>query len=313
MRGVRSTVDGIQVLETTDHPNPGVRVSVVSSGICGSDLHVASFGPSTVTLGHEFCGQLDDGSPVAVLPFLACGHCQRCATGNQQQCAATLDTMYGITLNGGLADEAWVDSRCAKPIPPDVRLEDACLVEPIAVALHGINRAGVQPGARVLVIGAGPIGLCTIAAARSQGTSVDLLARRPARIDAGERLGASMSVSNSYDTYDTVLDAAGTQSSMDTALAKVRPGGTIGILGSFWDPVTIGLAMQMKEVTLVPAFTYGHHHGVSEFDQAIRLLGDAPELAKAIITHRFPLDEATEAFRVAGDRSGEAIKVVVHP
>jgi len=162
----------------------------------------------------------------------------------------------------------------------------------------------------VLVIGAGPIGLCAIAAARDLGAGVDLMAHHSRRIEAGERLGAGTSVRAGYDF---VLDAAGTQGSMDSAVAKVRPGGTIGILGSFWDPVTIGLAFQMKEVTLVPSFTYGHHHGHSEFEDAIRLLVDAPDVPQALITHHFPLDDAPEAFRVAGDRSTGAIKVVVHP
>jgi threonine dehydrogenase-like Zn-dependent dehydrogenase len=310
MRGVRSTEGGIRVVEDIEHAEGGVRVSVASSGICGSDLHMASFGPSPVTLGHEFSGRLDEGTPVAVLPFLACGHCDRCANGDPQQCGAALQTMYGVTLDGGLADEVWVDPRCARVVPPDLPLEHACLVEPIAVALHGINRAGVLPGARVLVIGAGPIGLCTIAAARAIGAGVDLLAHHARRIEAGERLGATTAVRTDYDF---VLDAAGTQASMDSAVAKVRPGGTIGILGSFWDPVSIGLAFQMKEVTLVPSFTYGHHHGASEFEEAIRLLGDAPDIPQAIITHHFPLDDAPEAFRVAGDRSTSAIKVVVHP
>lgn len=310
MRGVRSTEDGIRVVETADAPTEGVRVTVASSGICGSDLHLASFGPSAVTLGHEFSGRLDDGTAVAVLPVLACGHCGRCMAGAEQQCPTALERMYGTSINGGLADEAWVDARCTRVIPPSIPLEDACLVEPLAVALHGINRAGVLPGARVLVIGAGPIGLCVIAAARALGATVDLLAHRRRRIEAGEQLGASTSVGSEYDI---VLEAAGTQSGMDKAVAMVRPGGTIGILGTFWDPVTVGMAMQIKEVTLVPAFTYGHHHGVSEFEDAIRVLGVTTQLSQAIVTHHFSLDDAPEAFRVAADRDTDAIKVVVHP
>ncbi|MGH3579479.1 MAG: zinc-dependent alcohol dehydrogenase [Mycobacterium sp.] len=288
---MRSTADGIRVVEDIEHAEGGVRVSVASSGICGSDLHMASFGPSPVTLGHECSGRLDDGTPVAVLPFLACGHCDRCAAGDPQQCGSALQAMCGVTVDGGLADEVWVDPRCARVVPLDVPIEHACLVEPIAVALHGINRAGVLPGAKVLVIGAGPIGLCTVAAARYLGAGVDLLARHSQRMEAGERLGAGTSV---FADYDFVLDAAGTQGSMDSAVAKVRPGGTIGILGSFWDPVTIGLAFQMKEVTLVPSFSYGHHHGASEFDKAIRVLADAPDFPPVLITHHFALDDAAE-------------------
>jgi threonine dehydrogenase-like Zn-dependent dehydrogenase len=310
MRAVRSTTEGIRVVDLPVPDGPGVRVSVTSSGICGSDLHLASFGALGVTLGHEFCGRLDDGTPVAVLPAVACGHCARCLAGDDQQCPEVLGKMYGVSLDGGLADEVWVDPSCAKVIPSAATFDYANLVEPVAVAVHGINRAGVAPGMRVLVIGAGPIGLCTIAVAGSRGIEVDLLAHRTSRIGAGERLGAGISAGTGYDV---VLDAAGTQGSMDSAIERVRPGGTIGLLGTYWDPVTLGLAVQMKEVTLVPAFAYGHHHGVSEFEDAITVLGAVPALADTVITHRFGLDEAPEAFRVAGDRASDAIKVVLHP
>ena len=137
--------------------------------------------------------------------------------------------MYGISLDGGLADEVWVDPACARVIPAGLALDHACLVEPLAVALHGIHRAGVEPGARVLVIGAGPIGLCTIAAARALGAGVDLVANHAFRVEAGERLGAGTAAATDYDI---VLDAAGTQGSMDRAFELVRPGGTIGVLGT---------------------------------------------------------------------------------
>lgn len=310
MRGVRNTGEGIRVVEVADQPGEGVRVSVASSGICGSDLHLISFGPSEVTLGHEFGGRLDDGSPVAVVPVLTCGHCDRCRSGDGQQCAEAFAGMYGISRHGGMADQVWVDPRCIKALPDGLPLRDACLVEPTAVALHGINRAGLQAGMRVLVIGAGPIGLCAIAVARHGGASVDVSAHRTNRVAAGERLGAGTSMASGYDV---VLDAAGTQGSMDTAVALVRPGGTVGILANFWDPVTMNLAFLLKEVTLVPAFTYGHHHGLSEFEAAIRIVSDLPELAGSIITHRFPLEDATEAFRVAADRGTDSIKVVLEP
>ena len=113
--------------------------------------------------------------------------------------------------------------------------------------------------------------------------------------------------------YDVVIDAAGTQSSLDRATELARPGGTVGILGTFWDPVALGLTVQMKELTLVPSFTYGHHHGVAEFAEATRILAATPDLADTMISHRFGLDEAVEAFRVAADREEDPIKVVVLP
>jgi threonine dehydrogenase-like Zn-dependent dehydrogenase len=311
MRGVKMTTDGIRVVRPDGEPAEGsVRVTVASSGICGSDLHMASFGPSGAVLGHEFSGRLDDGTPVAVLPVAHCGTCDRCTAGAEQQCRNALGAMYGVSLDGGLADETWVAPTCAVPLPDGLDLDHANLVEPLAVALHGINRAGVVAGMRILVLGAGPIGLCTIAAARYLGADVDLEGHRPNRMAAGERLGASATVGTDYDV---VLDAAGTQSSLDRATDRVRPGGTVGVLGTFWSPVALGMAFQMKELTLLPSFTYGHHHGTGEFAEAARILSCVPELPGALISHHFALDDAAEAFRVAGDRDEEPIKVVVHP
>jgi threonine dehydrogenase-like Zn-dependent dehydrogenase len=309
VRAVRNTHQGIRVIDT-EPGHDGIRVSVVSSGICGSDLHLISFGPLDVTLGHEFCGRLDDGTAVAVVPVAPCGQCDRCLAGEEQQCAAALGTLYGMSRDGGLADEVWVDPECARALPAAIPLEHACLTEPLAVALHGLNRAGVQAGMRVLVVGAGPIGLCAIAAARERGAQVDLMAHRPERMAAGERLGASTSTGTGYDV---VLDAAGTQGSVDRSVELVRPGGTIGILATFWEPVTVGMDFLVKEVSLVPSFTYGHHHGVSEFEDAMRVLTAVPDLPDTVITHHFPLDDATEAFRMAGDPTSGAIKVVLHP
>ena len=150
---------------------------------------------------------------------------------------------------------------------------------------------------RVLVLGAGPVGLCTVAAARYLGAEVDIEAHRPTRLAAAERLGASVA---SAADYDVVLDAAGTQSSLDRAIELVHPGGTVGVLGTFWDPVALGMAFQMKEVTLVPAFTYGHHHGVGRVRRGRPGSWPAlPDLADTLVTHRFGLDDAAEAFRVA--------------
>jgi threonine dehydrogenase-like Zn-dependent dehydrogenase len=113
--------------------------------------------------------------------------------------------------------------------------------------------------------------------------------------------------------YDVVLDAAGTQSSLDRAIELARPGGTVSILGTYWNPVELGLSVQMKELALLPSFTYGHHHGVGEFVEAARILQSVPDLADALSTHHFSLDDAAEAFRVASDPTENPIKVVVHP
>jgi len=189
-------------------------------------------------------------------------------------------------------------------------LADAGLVEPLAVAVHGLHVAPIEAGQRVLVIGGGSIGLCAVAALRHAGVDPDLAARHPHQIDAGERLGATASPGLDYDV---VIDAAGSQAAVDQAFGAVRPGGTVVAMATYWSPVQVGLAMSTKEAHLVPSTMYGHHHGVREFETGAAVLAATPELPDALITHRFGLDDAAEAFRVAGDRAAGAIKVQLSP
>ncbi len=114
-----------------------------------------------------------------------------------------------------------------------------------------------------------------------------------------------------------MVDAAGTQSSLDDAIARVRPGGAVVVVASYWDPVTVGAGLLTKEVRIVPSAMYGHpahvHGDGSEFEAAAALLATRPEVVDALVHHRFALDDAPEAFRVAGDRAAGAIKVLLEP
>jgi threonine dehydrogenase-like Zn-dependent dehydrogenase len=166
----------------------------------------------------------------------------------------------------------------------------------------------------VLVIGGGSIGLTTVAALGARGLDVDLVARHPQQRAGGELLGARAELA---DEYGAVVDAAGTQASLDDAVALVRPGGAVVVVATYWDPVSIDAALLTKEVRIVPSAMYGHaghaHGGASEFEAAAALLAARPEVVDALVHHRFGLDDAVEAFRVAGDRAAGAIKVVLEP
>ena len=289
-----------------------VRVRVRSAGICGSDLKMLGWN-LPVTLGHEFAGLLDDGTPVCVQPNAPCGECERCRSGREHLCAASNDRVLGIFSDGGLADEVIVDRADTIPLPTRVDAAIGALVEPTAVAVHAAHQAGLHgdaPPEQILAIGAGSIGLALVTIARHHGAAVDLIARHPAQREAGERLGAGFSLA---DEYDVVVDSAGCQSSLDEAIGRLRPGGTIVVPGTWFDPVQVGTALLMKEAHVVPSYTYGHHHGEREFEEAAEVLAAHPELADAIVTHRFPLADAPEAFRTAADHAAGAIKVVIEP
>ena len=298
------------------HPatGDGIRVKVVAAGICASDLHLGAMGFPAVTIGHEIAGVLQDGTAVAIEPIAACGVCDGCLAGHEQLCRELLARIYGLALDGGMAEEILVAPRCLIDLPQTIDPEDASIIEPLAIAVHGFNRAGVTLGERVLVVGGGAIGLSALAVARHRGVAADLAARHHHQISAGEALGAGTTPGAEHDAeYDVVIDAAGTQSSLEEAIRRLRPGGRLLLLGSWWAPVQLGTELALKEITLFPSSMYGHSHGSREFAEAVDVLAARPDIAATLITHRFALDEAVEAFRVADDRASGAIKVVLHP
>jgi threonine dehydrogenase-like Zn-dependent dehydrogenase len=304
MRAVRHTTAGIEVVDV-DPPSAGVRVTVTSAGICGSDFHLIAAGPLPQTLGHEFGGVLDDGTVVAVRPNPGCGTCPACESDQPQRCPVSFVQFHGVSIDGGLAELVGVEERCIVPLPRSVDPRDAGLVEPLAVAVHGVR--GLPRHARVLVLGAGPIGLCAVTAALDAGHEVDVSAHGAAREDAARRLGAGPY--RQGEGYDVVVDAAGTESSASAAIDRVALGGTVAMLGTWWDPTPLDSRWQLKEATIVPRITYGHE----DFLGAASLLASVPELRDVMVTHRFALDDAADAFRVAADRASGAIKVLVHP
>ena len=311
MRAVRNTPNGPAVVDVTEPSGANrVLVDVVASGICSSDLLGIDMGPEPVTLGHEFSARAPSGEIVAVLPNVACGACDQCLEGRVQLCRGLRPTIHGFFCDGGMAEAVAVAPSSLVPLPQTVDGRDACLVEPLAVALHTVNRLALQPGAQVLVVGAGAIGLCCVAVLRDLGIESAVEARHEHQRRAAEVLGAQ---SAKASEYDAVIEAAGTQSAFDTAVARARPGSSIALAATYPTGVRFGIEVSLAEVSLVPAFTYGHHHGSREFDDAASLLGRIPELADALITHRFPLEDAPEAFRVASDRRSGAIKVVLEP
>jgi threonine dehydrogenase-like Zn-dependent dehydrogenase len=310
MRAVRNTAEGIAVVEVPEPDGPGLTLEPAAVGICGSDLHIVSMGPSPVTIGHEISG-LIDGRPVAVQPFDFCGTCEHCTAGRQHLCSVGNRRLHGIHVDGGMADRLLIDERCIVELPTGIDVGEACLVEPIAVAVHAVHQASASPGMRVAVIGAGSIGLIVGAVLRDRGIDVDISARHDMQMVAAERLGLGRTVDG---RYDVVFDAAGTDASVARAIEVVRPGGTVVLPAIFWGPMTVpGLALGLKEVTLRPSLYWGCHDGRRETDLAAEVLGRLPDLPAALISHRFPLDRAADAFATAADRASGAIKVVVEP
>lgn len=306
MRAVRRTDDGVRVLQVDSPRGDGVVVSVEVAGICGSDVHMLEMGPSPITMGHEFGGRLDDGTLVAVRPTGMCGTCRMCTAGRSNICPDSMARFFGGVLDGGFADQVLVDPNCIFPMPDGATPGAAALVEPIAVAVHGIRRVELVTGQKVAVIGAGSVGLAVVAVLTHFGVEAHVEARYDHQRRAVEALGGTVGVRG---RYDVVFDAVGSQSAIDGAVRVCETGGSIVELGVFWDEVALRRDVTLREISLLPAVFYAHGHDDDDFTTAIRVLDAAPGIEEILVTHRFPLDDARRAFEVATNRASGALKV----
>jgi threonine dehydrogenase-like Zn-dependent dehydrogenase len=309
MRAVYYQEGEVELREIRELPDEGKKVHVRSAGICGSDLHILEMKwPMPCVAGHEIAGVLDDGTPVAVEPLIPCGECEYCRGGDYNLCQIVIT--LGIGRNGGMADEVIVPERSLVYLPSNVDVKDACLIEPLAVAVHGMRKAGVNAKERVAVIGGGAIGLSAVAVAASSYAEVGLSARYRHQIEAGSLIGAR----EIDGLYDLVVECAGTESAVNQAVKLCRPNGRILMLGTHWEGVSFPqLAAMLKELTVVDSYTYAASSSGRDVDIAAALLARNPQVASALITHRFPLAEVKQAFMVARDRKAGAIKVILEP
>jgi len=309
-------------------------VRVRGCGICGSDLHYFSggFPPPAVCPGHEIAGEVvaagQDaavaiGTRVAVEPLVVCGTCAYCRTGDYQLCPAF--RVIGNGVDGGFADQVCVPAYAVFALPDEVDFEVGALAEPLAVAVHALRLARLTLGDRVLVLGGGTIGLLAVAAAIAAGAGeVWATVRHSHQEDAAIALGATrvfrgddaakeLSVAARQQPIDTVIETVGgTAGTIDQAIRLVRRGGTVMVLGIFTAAATIdATSLVVKEVRLIGSMTYGRAGTRADFDRALALLRTAPERYRALITHRFPLEQIGAAFATAMDKSSGSIKVQI--
>ena len=176
---------------------------------------------------------------------------------------------------------------------------------------HALRLADTGPGRRVAVVGAGALGLLAVAGARRMGAEeVDLEARHPHQREAGERLGGRVGPDG---LYDAVVEAAGTPASLARCAELVAPGGTIVVLGVHFGPVQLDrMPLFHREARLIPSLGYCAHQEGREMEDAAARLAEDPDIVRTTISHRFPIGDAHEAFRV-GRQVQRAIRVVIEP
>lgn len=293
----------------TSIPKPsgnGVLVKVSSASICGTDLHMMESGTlNGIVPGHEFAGYTPDGKAVAVEPIHSCGHCYYCDDGYYSHCQNHF-ALIGGQVNGGMAEYVEVPAHTLYELPTGLDIKSASLTEPLAVAVHGLNQGKVKSGEKILIIGAGAIGIATAAALHARQLPFDITARHPHQQAAAARLGANFDIS---DGYDVVFDAVGSKESIRESVKRLRPRGRLVILGCFWDPVPLSFAFCAKEINAIASMAYKCRQPHRSFEEAGNMLHQYPHIADIMFTHSFSIDDAKEAFACAADKSTGAIKV----
>lgn len=301
------------VLEMLDVPEPEAApheavISVVSSGICGSELHGVQkpgFRQPPMIMGHEFAGTLADGRRVVVNPMVSCGHCDMCRRGKFYLCRTR--SIVGIHRAGGFAERVNIPKANIYEIPAGMTWEQAGVVEPVANAVHAWRMAADPAPGRVAIFGGGTIGLVTLLVCLARGcTDVTVVDLSDERLDIVRRLGATSAVKSLDGEYDVIFDAVGVASTHRASVQHLRPGGTtvwIGLIGEQAEFASQDLVRMEKRVQ--GCFCYPD----DDFRAAIRL-------AQSVDTswvHCFPLDEGADIFTQLMNGRTDVIKALLVP
>ncbi|KAH9423985.1 hypothetical protein DERP_005570 [Dermatophagoides pteronyssinus] len=315
-----------------------------STGICGTDLHlwrsaqVASFQLSRpFCLGHEpsavvmECGpqvtNLKPGDRVAVEPAIPCLKCEFCRSGRYNLCPISNRQSHGLPNSDGSLRRYYTHRAdfCFK-LPDCISLEEGSLVEALAVVIHACRRVQVQVGDSVLVCGAGPVGVMAMLAAKAFGChKVCITDVKPSRLEMAKKMGAdhvycvdttkamtdkqlaSEIIELIGQPVDICIECSGFESSQSMAIYATRPGGRIAIvgLGAPANRVPLSTAT-MKEIDLI-----GICRIKDDYPLAIRLIETGRINVKPLITHRFQIDKALDAFKLLQSGTESVMKVLI--
>jgi L-iditol 2-dehydrogenase len=316
--------------ESVPAVGPGEKlIRIKSVGVCGSDLHWFAEGgigdaklAQPLILGHEFAGETGDGQRVAIEPAIPCGHCEFCMHGHPNLCLSTIFAGHG-NQDGALREYMAWNEKCLFPLPDLLTFEDGAMLEPLGVAVHSVDLAHLKTGMTVGVFGCGPIGLLIIQLAKLSGAANIIATDKFVhRTDAAKGYGADhvfvtggnsrlsdIRAATTYDRgVDVAFEVAGVQETVDVSVAAVVPGGKVILAGIPDDDKTSFSASIARRKGLTEKLVRRMKH---TYPRAIELVSKGLVDVRSIVTHRFALEQADEAFRVAERREGLKIMIEV--
>lgn len=306
-------------------PNCGekdVLIKVAYAGICGSDLHIYKKGMFIQnipeTMGHEFSGtviktgskvhSLQAGDRVTANPMVTCGNCIACRTGHRGSCE-TLG-FIGEVRPGCFAEYIALPQEDVIKAPPDIDLKKLALAEPLAVALNICRQANPAPTDKVLIVGPGPIGLLTALALKNVCglENPTILGRSPARLSIAKALGMKTTTQLGDDSYfDLIIEAAGNETALSTAVAHALPGGKICVVSIFEDDFIFDInTIVAKQLSIIGCNVYETMH----IQESTKLLADGIIDPSPLVTDTYDLADCREAFAALCSKDKKACKIL---
>lgn len=304
-----------------------ILVRIEACGICGSDVSSYVHGHYAVpgqVLGHEMSSIVEQlgsalsgvhpGQRVAVLTARSCGRCPYCDDGRPYLCDGSRERSIGYGAPGGFADvmvvrDVTIDHDIV-PVPPDVETDDLVWVEPLSVAVHAVRRAGLDHSSGpTLVLGAGSVGLCVLAAAKAAGASgLVVVEPRADRLAAAASLGVTVVHPSELTSADLglagVIDTSGSAAAISSALPHLAPGGRLTLVGLGDGAVP----WPAGGIDVVTSFAFDHE----DFHAAVDHIVSGRVRLAPFISHRYGLTEVGEAI-TASAHDPSVTKAVVYP
>jgi 2-desacetyl-2-hydroxyethyl bacteriochlorophyllide A dehydrogenase len=325
-------------IEDRPEPRPGASelvLRVKGCGICGSDLHAADLPPGLpagTVMGHEFAGEVVEvgadaastwkvGDRVCALPAIGCGRCSSCLSGDIVACSQLRGTGLG-QIPGAYAEYVLAGANESLRLPAGVSFREGALVEPLAVGLHAVNVARLQPGERVMVIGAGPIGLAVTAWARFFGARCVIVNERaPGRLSLAQKFGATAVADVAKEDPvtvfareaggppDVIFECVGAPGLLQQCIGMTRSRGRVIVVGVCMAPDTIFPVMAVvKEIELRFVVAYRRQ----DFELAIEMLDRGRIPGREMITDVVGLGAFPSAFEALKKPTTQC-KVILEP
>lgn len=312
-----------------------VLIKIMNIGICGSDIHVYHgehpFTSYPVTQGHEVSGEIVElgknvrgfhkGQKVTIEPQVYCSHCYPCRHGKYNLCEDL--KVMGFQTTGTASHFFAVDASKVTPIPQDMSFEEGAMIEPLAVAVHGVKQVGDVAGMNIVVIGAGPIGNLVAQAAKGMGaakvmvTDVSDLRLEKARecgvdvcVNTKEKdFGEAMVEAFGEDKADVIYDCAGNNITMGQAIKHARKGSTIVLVAVFAGMATVDLAVANDhELDIKSTMMYRHE----DYLDGIRLVEEEKVHLRPLISKTFAFREYLKAYQYIDDNRETTMKVIIN-